>query len=426
MEIFKKHIVGNDIFRVLYIKPFSYMMLSEFFSQLAFNMQHFVLIFIIYGLTRSNTAVSGIILSFTIPAVLFSVVTGVHVDRWDKRKVLFFTNLIRGLLILPFLIPGIHVGFIYTLTFLIALATQFFIPAGSAIIPHLIPKRLIMSANSILYLGVYTTMFLGYILAGPLLLFFGKTNTIVLLAALFFTSTFFVPFIKPKYNYSDSEEKSDVSFFRELREIFPFIKKTRKVMHALVVLTIAQAIIFMFAVLGPGYVATILNVQIEHLSLILIAPAALGMALGAFFLGSIAREFEFRWLSGVGFLLSGIIFILFPFASKVTSREFVHTLNSYLPNFIDITILHIIVVLAFMLGFAISLIFIPGHATIQIETNEKLRGRIYGLLNALVGAVSFLPVVLAGSFADILGVGSVVTGVGMIMLIISVFSYLFV
>ena len=384
------------------------MMLSQFFSNLAFNMQHFVLIFIIYGLTRSNAAVSGLILSFTIPAVLFSLISGVHVDRWDKRKILFSTNLIRGILILLFLVPSLHVGFMYTITFLIALATQFFIPAGSAVVPLLVPQRLIMSANSILYLGVYATMFLGYIFAGSFLLILGKTYTIIFLFLLFFASAFFILPIKSQYRYPNSKLKdSDTSFFRELHEILPFIKKTKKVVQALVVLTIAQAIIFMFAVLGPGYMATILNVAIESLSLILVAPAALGMAIGAILLGIIGKKFEFRWLSGVGFMLSGVIFVLFSQGEKIASA------------------LPIIIILSILVGLAISLIFIPGHATIQTETSERLRGRIYGLLNALTGVVSFLPVVLAGGLADLFGVGSVVSGVGILMLIISVFFFIF-
>jgi len=371
-------------------------------------MQHFVLIFIIYGLTRSNTAVSAVILSFTIPAVLFSLISGVHVDRWDKRKILFFTNIIRSILILLFLVPNLHVGFMYTITFLIALTTQFFIPAGSAVVPLLVPKRFIMSANSVLYLGVYATMFLGYIFAGSFLLILGKPYTIIFLSFLFFASAFFILPIKPQYRNRDYKSKDiETSFFEELHEILPFIKKTRKVVQALVVLTIAQAVIFMFAVLGPGYVATILNVEVERLSLLLIAPAAFGMLIGAFLLGSIGKKFEFRWLSGIGFLLSGVIFALFAQAENVAS------------------VLPILIIFSVLVGFAISLIFIPGHATLQTETTEKLRGRIYGLLNALTGVVSFLPVVLAGGLADIIGVGTVVTGVGVIMIIVSIFFFVF-
>ena len=429
MKFFKKHIVGNDIFSVLRIKPFSYMMLSEFFSQLAFNMQHFVLIFIIYALTHSNTAVSGIILSFTIPAIMFSLITGVYVDRWSKKAVLYYTNLFRGILLLPFLIPNLHIGFIYTLTFLIAVATQFFLPAESAIIPNLVPQKLILPANAIFSLGIYGTILTGYILAGPILLILGKTYTIILLAMLFFISTFFIMAIKIKDKTSSkthlTASLASVSIMKEIKEIFSFIKHTKKVMHGLILLTIAQAVIFMFAVLGPGYVSTVLDVQIESLSWILIAPAAIGMAFGAILLGSIGKKFKSKTLGVMGFIVGGLTFILFPFGRRVTSYEFVHSLNSFLPHVFDITILHIVVVLAFMVGFSISLIFIPSNATIQTETNDAMRGRIYGFLNALVGAVSFLPVAIAGGLADLLGVGTVITAVGILMIIISGFIFVF-
>ena len=429
MDTLKKQVLNNDILRVLSIKPFLLMMLSEFFSQLAFNMQHFVLIFIIYGVTHSNTAVSGMILSFMVPAVLFSVITGVYVDRWNKKKVLLYTHLIRATLLLPFLIPNLHLGSIYTLTFLIAVVTQFFIPAESSIIPSLVPKKLIISANAVFAFGIYGSTLLGYVFSGPALLLFGRTYTIAFLISFFLISAFFVSMVKLVGKKKETPDRilssgNNFSIAREAREIFTFIRKARKVMHALLMLTIAQAVIFMFAVLAPGYVATILEAPLESLSWILIAPAGLGLGFGAFMLGSIGKKFKHKWLSAIGFMIVGIIFILLPLASRVTSNGFVQNLNNFLPHLLDINILHIIVVLAFIIGFSMSLVFIPSNATIQIETNEEMRGRMYGLLSSLIGAVSFLPVILAGGLADLLGVGAVITGVGVLMIILSA-CYLF-
>lgn len=432
MEVIKKRVLSNDILRVLRIKPFLFMMLSEFFSQLAFNMQHFVLIFVIYGLTRSNTAVSGMILSFMIPAVLLSVVAGVFVDRWNKKKVLLRVNLIRGALLLPFLIPDLHLGFIYFLTFLIAAATQFFVPAESAIIPQLIPKHLIVSANAVFAFGIYGSMLMGYVFSGPILLMLGRTYTIVFLILLFLISAILIASMKfiPRKKEEPIEKdlavyNSGFSIAKEAKEIFSFIRKARKVMHALFMLTVAQAVIFMFAVLAPGYVTTILEAPLESLSLVLIAPAGLGLGIGALMLGSIGKRYQHRMLSAIGFLIVGLVFILLPFASKVTSYQFIDTLNNILPHVLDINILHIVIVLAVVVGFSISLVFIPSNATIQIETSEEMRGRMYGLLSSLIGAVSFLPVVLAGGLADLFGVGFVIASVGILMVMLSfVYMYL--
>lgn len=428
METLRKAVKGNDILQVLAIKPFALMMLSEFFSQVAFNMQHFVLIFIIYGFTHSNTAVSGMILSFMVPAVLFSVITGVYVDRWNKKKVLLVTHLIRAGLLLPFLIPNLHLGLIYTFTFLIAVVTQFFVPAEASIIPQLVPRKLIVSANAVFSFGIFGIMLIGYILSGPALLLLGRTNTIALLISLFFISAFIVTRIKLVSRKESSDENlsslRSFSITREAKEIFIFIRRVRKVMHALFMITIAQSVIFMFAVLAPGYVTTILEAPLESLSLILIAPAGVGLGIGAFMLGSMSKKIKHTLISAIGFMIVGIVFILMPLASRVTSYGFVQSLNSFLPQIMHINILHIIVLMAFIAGFGFSLVFVPSNSTIQIETSEEMRGRMYGLLSSLIGAVSFLPVILAGGLADVLGVGAVIMGVGFLMIALSIY-YLF-
>lgn len=428
METLKKAVKGNDVLQVLAIKPFALMMLSEFFSQVAFNMQHFVLIFIIYSVTRSNTAVSGMILSFMVPAVLFSVISGVYVDRWNKKKVLLMTHLIRAALLLPFLIPNLHLGLIYAFTFLIAVTTQFFVPAESSIIPQLVPRKFIVSANAAFSFGIFGIMLVGYVLSGPALLLLGRTNTIILLIFLFFISALIVTRIKlvGKKESSDENLSSPRSFSiaQEAKEIFIFVRRVRKVMHALFMITIAQSVIFMFAVLAPGYVTTILEAPLESLSLILIAPAGVGLGIGAFMLGSMGKKTKHELISAIGFMIVGIVFILMPFTSRVASYGFVQSLNSFLPQIIHINILHIIVLMAFITGFGFSFVFIPSNSTIQIETSEEMRGRMYGLLSSLTGAVSFLPVILAGGLADVLGVGAVIAAVGVLMIALSIY-YLF-
>lgn len=428
METIKKAAKNNHILQVLRIKQFSLMMLSELFSQIAFNMQHFVLIFIIYGFTHSNTAVSGMILSFMVPAVLFSVISGVYVDRWNKKKVLIVTHLLRAALLLPFLIPNLHLGLIYTFTFLIAVVTQFYVPAESSIIPQLVPKKMIVPANAAFSFAVFGIMLLGYILSGPALILMGRTYTIVFLIFLFLISALMVAKIKFTDRKRSQDENlfpaSNLSIVKEAKEIFVFVKRVRKVLHALLMITIAQAVIYIFAVLAPGYVTSILEAPLESLSLILIAPAGVGLGIGAFLFGSMGKKAKHERVSAIGFLIVGIVFILMPLASRVTSYGFVNSLNSILPHIIDINILHIIVVMAFIMGFGISLVFIPSNSTIQIETGDEMRGRMYGLLSSLIGAVSFLPVILAGGLADIFGVGSIIASVGILMVALSIY-YLF-
>ncbi len=324
-------------------------------------------------------------------------------------------------------VTDLHLGFIYTFTFLIAVATQFFLPAEASIIPLLVPRKLLIPANAVFGIGIYTTLLLGYILSGPALLIFGKFNTVLILAALFFVSAIFTSFIKLERKVKVEKKEVDAvsSVLYEIKEIYHFIKRSKKIMHALIVLTISQSVLFIFAVLGPGYMSKILNVEIESLSWILLAPAAVGMGLGGVLLGSYSKRLSHKFLSTTSFLISGIVFILLPLGNRVSSAGFIHDLNVYLPRSFDVNILHIVVFLAFLAGFANSLVFISSNATLQIETSEKMRGRIYGFLHALIGTVAFLPVIMAGGIADLLGVGAVISGVGVLLLMLAAVFYFF-
>ena len=95
----------------------------------------FGLTVIISKSTGSTTAVSALILTFLVPAVLFSAVAGVFVDRIDRRLVLIVTNILRGLAFVAVFFVGNNLVPIYLLNIFISTVTVFFAPAEAAMIP---------------------------------------------------------------------------------------------------------------------------------------------------------------------------------------------------------------------------------------------------------------------------------------------------
>jgi len=79
--------------------------LSQAATQIGGNMVLFGLTVIVVE-TQPNAAVSLLILSFLVPAVLFSAVAGVYVDRIDRRFVLIATNVLRGAAVIGLLLVG--------------------------------------------------------------------------------------------------------------------------------------------------------------------------------------------------------------------------------------------------------------------------------------------------------------------------------
>ncbi len=414
----------NPIFAVLSIPSFSFLLISEFFSQFAMNLLNFILLIVVFTLSRSNIAVAGVVLSFTLPSILFGILAGVYVDRWNKKNVLVYTNILRAIAAFPLIFVSSELFLVYSLSFMVSLITQFFIPAETPIIPLLVKKELLLSANALFSMGIFGSIIGAYALSGPLLLILGKTNVFIFITILFVVSAFFAFLIKLKIK--DTLEKQKINILGELRDAFYVMAKKEKIYHSLFLLTLLQTLILVIAVIGPGYATNILNIEVEKFPILFVTPAVIGMALGAILIGNYLHKKSRLVLTKIGFLIIGIVILSFPYGSAVASREFVQIINLSLPNSLHITNVQIMIVSAIVIGFAFSLVFVPSNTILQEETNDGQRGKIYGTLNTFVGIVSIVPVLGAGILADFIGVGKVITMIGLFIIGISllrIFKY---
>ena len=421
---------NNKILQTLAVRPFLFLLLSEFFCQVAINAFNFILVIVAFTVVNSNTAVSGVVLSFILPSLLFGIVAGVIVDKRNKKNVLVWTNILRALLVIPLALLHFNIFVIYILTFLVATVTQFYVPAETPIIPRLVKKELLLSANALFGMGLYASIFVAYALSGPMLLFFGRTNVFIFLAALFMISGLFAYLIDFKENIhkkiSPKEIISDMSITKEVKIAVSIMAKTKVIYRALFLITLTQIIILVLATIGPGYAEHILKIKVEDFPLIFVTPAIFGIALGAVIIGSFLHKVKISKLTKLGLVTIGVSILLLPFGSSFENREIVQTINTYLPHLLRINGFHILVFLAFLLGFGNAFVFIPANTILQQETTDEFRGKVYGASSTLLGLFSFLPIILAGSLADLIGVRGVLTGIGAIVLFIAIFRIAFV
>lgn len=387
------------------------------------NLFNFVLLILVFRIASSNTAVAGVVIAFTIPSLFFGVLAGVLVDRWNKKYVLLLTNILRALLIFPLYYFYQNLFVIYIVTFFVSVITQFFIPAETPIIPSLVKKELLLSANALFGMGIYVSIFLAYALSGPFLFLLGQKNIFTILTLFFLLAGFFASLIKTGKIKQDlgviASYKQVPTFRQEVTLVINLITKTKALYHALFSLTLAQILIFVLAVIGPGYAESVLKIGVERFPILFVTPAIIGVALGALIIGNFLHNVSKSLLTKFGLFLVGFSILLLPYGSKVESREFIQTINLYLPHYLTINVLHIMIFLAFILGFAMAFIFVPANTIIQEETTDELRGKVYGILNTFVGIMSLIPVILAGGLADIMGVKTVITILGMSVLAIA-------
>lgn len=402
----------NPTIAALSIRPFAFLWIAEVFSQLAINMMNFILIIVAYNLTSSNAAVSGIVLAFTIPAILFGILAGVYVDRWNKKTVLFVTNILRAGLLLSLIFFHTNLVLLYSITFVTYLVTQFFIPAETPMIPLVVPRRLLLSANALFGIGIFGSVLLAYALSGPLLLFFGEHDIFLLLGLFFIIAAFFASLIQ--YKKGATEEDTQLTsasqsshFFEEIKVAFSIIKKTEQIYNSLFLLAITQTLILIIAVLGPGYAEQILRIPVNRFPLLFATPAAFGTLVGALVISNFFQKASKQKSVTIGIFMCAVSIALLPFAVEIVGRG---------------GVVVFMVCVSFLLGFSNALVFVPANTILQEVTTDAFRGKMYGTLNTLVGLFSLFPIILVGELADTIGVSPVLLFVSGVVFFIGLYK----
>ncbi|HMN26886.1 MAG TPA: MFS transporter, partial [Caldilineaceae bacterium] len=147
---------------------FRHLWLGQVVSAFGDNVTNLTLLILINALTGSTAALATMTILLAIPQVTVGLVAGVFVDRWDRKRVLLASDLIRGLLVLGFIAVGSteRLWLLYLLAFLQACVGTFFNPARSALMPTLVPADELLAANSAMQTGSLVAQVLGAGAAG--------------------------------------------------------------------------------------------------------------------------------------------------------------------------------------------------------------------------------------------------------------------
>ena len=423
-------IEGNGGYREVFAnRPFLALWLAQVLSQIADNFLYFVLIVTVYKQTGSNTAVSGLVLAFTIPALTLGLLAGVLVDRVDKRSVLLFSNLARAVTAVAFIFLANNFISVIILGLLTSAVRQLFMPAEAAAMPRLLKPRELLTANALFTLTYNASFIVGFAGAGPLLKFAG-TDSVFIVAAVFFMVASalcaWLPSISPEPRVglppAISRRIRLVAF--ELWEGWRFLSHDRTILRTMLQLAFAWSLSGVTAAIAPGFATTVLGLSEED-AFLLVVPAGLGVVLGSILVGKYGGKVNRDWLIAAGLLGMGIAVILL-----ATYRRIIISFFSQLP--LDLLgDLHpggvsgfvvAVMIFAALLGMSNATTVIPANTTIQQGTPDDLRGRVFSVLNALSNLGSTAPVLFVGVIADLIGVGALMLLIGLVIFSVGIVS----
>jgi MFS family permease len=416
-------------------RPFLLLWLAQAATQIGGNMVIFGLTVIIAESTGSTTAVSALIFTFLLPAVLFSALAGVFVDRLDRRLVLIATNILRGIAFVAIYFVGDHLGLLYLLNITVSTITVFFGPAEAAMIPKLVPKRQLMSANGIFTLTLNAAFAVGFTLLGPLIVkIAGAPALIAVVAALYFVAAAFcwtLPAAPPPPSEAGPQstrgrvreaESAMGEVVIQLREGIGFIRGHRQVRWSLAYLAIAASLVGVLGVIGPAFAAKTLGLSPADF-VVIVLPLGAGIVMGILLLNAYGRLIPRRRVIEGGLIALGILLALMALSGRFSAFLEGQISNTSLPDLSLLTsLLSIVVGVAFFAGIAYACVAIPSQTQLQEDLPEDVRGRVFGVLNMLVSVASFLPILIVGPIADLVGPTAVMVIVAGFVVVTGVLS----
>ncbi len=125
--------------------------------------------------TGSGMVVTGIMLSRAVPAVMMGPFAGIVLDRFDRKRIMIASDLIRGVVALGFILAfhRHNISLLYVLSALLMAASPFFTSGRSAILPTIATKDELHTANSLTQTTQWATLTIGTFLGGTSVVQFG-------------------------------------------------------------------------------------------------------------------------------------------------------------------------------------------------------------------------------------------------------------
>ena len=411
---------------VLRNRPFLLLWLAQLSTQVGGNMVIYGLTIIITASYASSSAVSALLLSFLLPAIVFSAIAGVFVDQVDKRNLLVVTNIMRGLAFVAIFFAGNNLLLLYPLMVFVSTVTTFFGPAEASMIPSLVPKKQLLAANGLFTLTMNVAFALGFALVGPFVVALANAEALIaIVAALYFVAAVFcftlpssrqlpAETVTPGQTVADAE-RAVGKMFSQFVDGITYIRDHHNVGWSLSYLGITGALVGILGVLGPGFAKSTLALGEKDFALIVL-PLGLGIAMGILFLNSYGRYLPRRRTIEVGMIATGVLLILLACSGPIAGFLEARASSTGLETASRVvSLLSLVMGIAFLIGAGYAVVAISAQTQLQEELPEDVRGRVFGVLNMLVSIASLAPIIVVGPVADVFGREPVIAVVGVIV-----------
>ena len=403
--------------------------MAQLISQTIMNAANYAMI-ILVNRTANNSllATSGAIVAFSLPALFFGAPAGVLVDRFNRRQVLWVSNVLRAIASLGFVISIIvaphAVVPIYLLTFFVAAIGQFFAPAEGAAIPLLVHREELINALSLFNITFTLAQAAGLIVIGPLVLLLLPTfhlgtlhhgltvrptmSLFVLIAALYLVCTVLIlsiparkmhverPAGERRKRASRRDDLTVLDIWTGILECWQVIRRDRRLLISVLQLSLGGVVVAIVALIAPRFVIDFFH-QPPELSVLVFVPAGAGLVLGSAFTPRITRRLRYTTT-----VTMGIVLLALSIALLTLTRAIAQVLDhsGWSSSWLYLLVM---IALTFVVGVSLDFVNVPAQTLMQERSPDWVKGRVLAVQTIVLNGATVIFVPLIGLIADVYG-----------------------
>jgi MFS family permease len=374
------------------IANFRFLWLGQIVSDFGDSLTALTLILFINRVTDGDTAaIAYLLIALALPHATIGLVAGVFVDRWNRKRIMIVSDVLRGVLVLGFLLTGTaentNLSLLYVIAFAHSAVGAFFTPARSAVIPLIVPKEGLLPANSLAQISLVLFRLMGTAAAGFLV---GGLDVFwpayVVDASSFFVSPLILSRLAmpPAAEVKAAAQATVSAVLSEMRAGFGLLVQTRILVGTLLAAGITMLGLGAVNVLLAPMIVNDLQVAETWFGAIELSQVA-GMVISGSLVALLAARFKPTNLISGGLIGIGV---------GVACLALIQNVWHLFP------ILFLIGLMSTPLNTAIATL-------IQLVVDNAVLGRVSAALGAIIQVANLLSMFMAGTLATLVGVRNV-------------------
>ncbi len=190
--------------------------------------------------TAGPLGVLAVRLADSVPALIFGLHGGVVADRRDRRNTMVAADVVRGLVLVPVAVAGLtgnlQLWMLVVAAFAVVTATSYFDPAYGALLPALVERRNVQTANGLVRASAEAVRVGGWAAAGGLLVFMPLSLFFLFNAASFFASAILIAGVRA------ARTRTEIVTPPRIREGFSALRPRRALTIGVLVLAVGVTV----------------------------------------------------------------------------------------------------------------------------------------------------------------------------------------